>query len=125
MLPDERVRSAQIDLDYARNYYGEEAVPGYAEAITRAQGQLGRAFTIRQELDDDIPEDEPTQRRMLTELLALTDAASARLQEQSDALDALRAQEANAPQAIGSIPSTGRVVAFLSPSARRMSCKRL
>jgi uncharacterized membrane protein YgcG len=97
---DERVRTAQVNLDYAHAHFGEEAVPGLDDAMGQSRADLTRAFTIRQELDDEIPEDEPTQRLMLTELLQRTDAAGARLQAQSDALDALREQERTAPQAV-------------------------
>ncbi|MGY1635584.1 TPM domain-containing protein [Geodermatophilus sp. SYSU D00742] len=96
---DEQVRSAQLNLDYARSYFGEEAVPGLPEALDRSRAELARAFTIRQELDDEIPEDEPTQRRMLTELLALTDAAGERLRAQATALEELRERERTAGQA--------------------------
>ncbi|SFK90676.1 TPM domain-containing protein [Geodermatophilus ruber] len=97
---DERVRTGQVGLDYARAHYGDEAVPGLVEGMDRTRSELARAFTLRQELDDEIPEDEPTQRRMLTELLALTDAAGRRLQEQAGALDRLREQERTVPQAV-------------------------
>src|SRR3954454_23343665 len=97
---DERVRTAQVNVDFARTHFGTDAVPDADDALGQTQSELARAFTTRQELDDEIPEDEPTRRRMLTELLSLTDSAAARLKAQSDALDALRAQEANAPQAI-------------------------
>ncbi|MGY1644497.1 TPM domain-containing protein [Geodermatophilus sp. SYSU D00703] len=96
---DEQVRGAQVDLDYARSHFGEDAVPGLVEALDRSRAELARAFTIRQELDDEIPEDEPTQRRMLTELLALTDAAGQRLREQAAALEELRERERTAGQA--------------------------
>ncbi|MGY1594528.1 TPM domain-containing protein [Geodermatophilus sp. SYSU D00708] len=96
---DEQVRGAQVDLDYARTHFGEDAVPGLAEALDRSRAELARAFTIRQELDDEIPEDEPTQRRMLTELLSLTDAAGQRLREQAAALEELRERERTAGQA--------------------------
>ena len=97
---DEKVRTAQMNLDVARDYYGEEAVPGFEEALTQSRNELARAFTIRQELDDEIPEDEPTQRRMLADLLKLTGAADKRLQEQAEAVDRLREQERTAPQVI-------------------------
>jgi uncharacterized membrane protein YgcG len=97
---DERVRTAQVNLDYARTHFGEAAVPGLAEALDQSRADLTRAFTLRQELDDEIPEDEPTQREMLTELLQRTDAAGARLQAQAEAIDQLREQERTAPQAL-------------------------
>jgi hypothetical protein len=96
---DERVRSAAVNVDYARSYFGEEAVPGFDAGLAQSRDELAKAFTIRQELDDDIPEDEPTQRRMLTELLKLTDAAGERLKSQAAALDELRDRERTAPQA--------------------------
>ena len=100
---DEKVRSAQVNLDYARSHYGEQAVPGLSEALAESRSELARAFTIRQELDDEIPEDEPTQRVMLTELLALTGAAGERLQAQEEAIDALREQERTVPQAVAAL----------------------
>src|SRR4051794_10954648 len=97
---DERARAAGTNLDIARSYFGEEAVPGFDRELATSREELARAFTIRQELDDEIPEDEPTQRRMLAELLRLTGAASERLKAQAAALDELREQERTAPQAV-------------------------
>jgi uncharacterized membrane protein YgcG len=97
---DERARAAGTNLDIARSYFGEEAVPGFDRDLATSRDELARAFTIRQELDDEIPEDEPTQRRMLAELLRLTGAASERLKAQAAALDELREKERTAPQAV-------------------------
>src|SRR3954451_20157141 len=97
---DERARAAGTNLDIARSYFGEEAVPGFDRELATSREELARAFTIRQELDDEIPEDEPTQRRMLTELLRLTGAAGERLRKQAAALDELREKERTAPQAV-------------------------
>ncbi|HEV7186255.1 MAG TPA: TPM domain-containing protein, partial [Blastococcus sp.] len=97
---DERSRSAGTNLDIARSYFGEEAVPGFDRELATSRDELARAFTIRQELDDEIPEDEPTQRTMLTELLRLTGAAGERLRKQAAALDELRERERTAPQAV-------------------------
>jgi len=76
---DEQVRTSQVNTDYARSYFGPEAVPGFDEELAASRDELSKAFTIRQELDDEIPEDEPTTRKMLAELLALTGSASERL----------------------------------------------
>ena len=97
---DEAVRTSQLDLDFARVQYGEEPVAGFAEALTRSQAELAQAFAIRQQLDDEVPEDEPTRRRMLAELLRLTGSADARLDEQAEAFDRLRDLERTAPQVL-------------------------
>ena len=83
---DEAVKTSQLDLDYARLQYGEDAVAGFDKALAQSRDELSRAFTIRQQLDDEIPEDEPTTRLMLGEMLALTDAADARLDAQAGGL---------------------------------------
>ncbi|WP_448614537.1 TPM domain-containing protein [Modestobacter sp. URMC 112] len=97
---DEAARTSQLDLDFARVQYGEEPVAGFAEALSRSQAELAQAFTIRQQLDDEVPEDEPTRRRMLAELLRLTGSADARLDAQAEAFDRLRDLERTAPQVL-------------------------
>ena len=102
---DEAIKTSRLDLDYARLQYGQEAVAGFAEALTASEQDLARAFTLRQELDDEHPEDEPTKRRMLTEMLQRTAAADARLDEQADGFDRLRDLERTAPQALDALAS--------------------
>ncbi|MCW2678584.1 MAG: putative dehydrogenase, partial [Modestobacter sp.] len=100
---DERVRTAGLDLDFARSQFGEEAVHGLDEELAGSRDELSRAFSIRQLLDDEIPEDEPTKRQMLTDLLALTTAADRRLRAQAEALGQLRNRERTAPQALAEL----------------------
>ncbi|MGY1830990.1 TPM domain-containing protein [Geodermatophilus sp. SYSU D01180] len=97
---DEAVKTSQLDLDFARLQYGEAAVAGFTEALGQSRQELTRAFTLRQQLDDEVPEDEPTRRRVLGEILQLTAAADARLDEQAQAFDQLRDLERTAPQAL-------------------------
>ncbi|WP_346621354.1 TPM domain-containing protein [Blastococcus montanus] len=97
---DEAVKTSQLDLDFARSQYGEDAVAGFGAALAQSRAEVSRAFTLRQQLDDDVPEDEPTTRRMLAEILALTQAADARLDEQSEAFQRLRDLERTAPQVL-------------------------
>ncbi len=97
---DEAMKTSQLDLDYARSQYGAEAVTGFDAALASSRDELSRAFTLRQQLDDDVPEDEPTTRRMLGEMLTLTQSAAARLDEQSGAFAELRDLENTAPQVL-------------------------
>jgi TPM domain len=100
---DEAIKTSELDLDYARAQYGEEAVAGFDAALATSKAELSRAFTLRQELDDDIPEDEPTTRRMLAEILTLTASAAGRLDEQAEAFGQLRDLEHKAPQVLDGI----------------------
>ncbi|GAA3182034.1 TPM domain-containing protein [Blastococcus jejuensis] len=97
---DEAVKTSQLDLDFATLQYGEEAVAGFGTALAQSRDELSRAFTIRQQLDDEIPEDEPTTRQMLGEMLSLTDAADKRLDAQAEAFDGLRDLEHTAPEVL-------------------------
>jgi len=97
---DEAVQTSQLDLDYARLTYGEQSVDGFTEALAQAKKELAQAFALRQELDDEIPEDEPTTRRMLAELIQLTGSADQRLDEQAAAFGQLRDLEHTAPQVV-------------------------
>ncbi|MGY1760089.1 TPM domain-containing protein [Geodermatophilus sp. SYSU D00779] len=102
---DEAVKTSRLDLDYARLQYGQDAVAGFAEALAASEQDLARAFSLRQELDDEsggreAGTAEPTKRRMLAEMLQLTAAADARLDEQAEAFDRLRDLERTAPQAL-------------------------
>ena len=94
---DEAVKTSQLDLDYARAQYGPDAVVGFDQVLATSRDELSRAFTLRQQLDDDVPEDEPTTRQMLGEILRLTEAADRGLDEQAEAFGRLRDLEKNAP----------------------------
>jgi uncharacterized membrane protein YgcG len=94
---DEAMKTSQLDLDFARAQYGEDAVTGFDTALATSRDELARAFAIRQQLDDDIPEDDPTTRQMLGEMLKLTEAADARLDAQAEAFGRLRDLENTAP----------------------------
>jgi hypothetical protein len=105
---DEAMKTSQLELDYARVQYGEEAVAGFGQALAQSRDELSRAFAIRQQLDDGIGgretgTDEPTTRRMLGDMLRLTDAADARLEEQAEAFSRLRDLENTAPQVLDAL----------------------
>jgi hypothetical protein len=97
---DEAMKTSQLDLDFARAQYGEEAVAGFDQELAQSRDELSRAFTLRQQLDDDIPEDEPTTRQMLGEMIRLSEAADARLDAQAEAFAGLRDLEHTAPQVL-------------------------
>jgi hypothetical protein len=94
---DDAVRRSELELSAARAHFGDAAVAEFAAALEAARGEMLRGFTLRQQLDDDIPEDEPTKRRMLAEIIAVCRSADERLDAQVAAFDQLRNLEATAP----------------------------
>ncbi|QJY45832.1 TPM domain-containing protein [Pseudonocardia broussonetiae] len=100
---DEAVRTSEIELSAARGHFGEEAVRGFAAAVEASKADMLRAFGVRQQLDDDVPEDEPTQRRMHADIIRACRAADERLDAQVAAFDAMRNLEATAPEYVAGL----------------------
>ncbi|MFC7659603.1 TPM domain-containing protein [Pseudonocardia benzenivorans] len=102
---DDAVRTSEQELSAARAHFGEEPVAPFAAALDASRADMLAAFEIRQQLDDDVPEDEPTQRRMHAEILRLATAADERLDAQVEAFDRLRGLEADAPGYVEGVAS--------------------
>nr|WP_229897447.1 TPM domain-containing protein [Streptomyces finlayi] len=97
---DDAIRTSEEELGFATAQFGEEAARPFAKALAYAKGELTAAFKVRQQLDDAFPEDDPTKRRMLDEILARCDEANRRLDSEADSFDHLRELERNAPAAL-------------------------
>ncbi|MET0188023.1 MAG: hypothetical protein ABW212_03435, partial [Pseudonocardia sediminis] len=95
---DDAVRTSDQELAAARAHFGDEAVAGFAEAMELSRAEMLRGFTLQQELDDEIPEDEPTRRTMLAEIIHACRTADERLDARVAEFDALRDLEAGAPE---------------------------
>jgi hypothetical protein len=94
----------------------------FTAALQQSRADLSRAFTLRQQLDDEIPEDEPTTRRMLAQILDLTSAADERLDAQAESFGQLRDLEKNAPQAIEALaPRIAALRARVPEEERRLA----
>lgn len=97
---DDAVRTSEEELGFAGAEFGDEAAAPFAEALAEAKADLMAAFRVRQALDDEVPEDEPTQRRMLGEIIERCRLANARLDAEAKAFDRLRALVEHAPTAL-------------------------
>ncbi|MDQ3717284.1 MAG: TPM domain-containing protein, partial [Actinomycetota bacterium] len=109
---DDAVQTSAQELTFAQGQFGDEAVTGFQEALDASRAELGQAFALRQQLDDEVPEAEPAQRRLLAEILRLCQSADQRLDAQSEAFDRLRDLDHTAPQVLeGLAPEVDRVQA--------------
>ncbi|MFF0556884.1 TPM domain-containing protein [Streptomyces sp. NPDC004266] len=111
---DDAVRTSQEELGFASAQFGEEAVRPFTEAVDFAEEQLAASFRLRQKLDDSFPEDDPTRRAMLDEILRRCAGANARLDAETEDFDRLRALERTAPEALAAVETafreqTGRI----------------
>ncbi len=100
---DDAIRTSEQELGFARAQFGDTATTDFAAVLTQAKDDLARAFTLQQQLDDEVP-DAPEQIRALhTEILELCEHANAALDEKADDFDELRKLEQNAPEAFSRV----------------------
>jgi uncharacterized membrane protein YgcG len=104
LATDDALHEAGQDVGFAQAEFSDEDVAPYAEAIAVAQDELKKAFGIRQQLDDSIPEDQPTKERMYGEIIAHCTAAKTAVDAQAKRLAELRDLEKTAPQALAALP---------------------
>jgi hypothetical protein len=100
---DDAVRTSEQELAAARAHFGDEAVAAFAAALEQSRADMLAAFAIRQQLDDDQPEDEPAARAMHADIVRTARAADERLDAQTEAFDRLRDLEARAPEFVGGL----------------------
>ncbi|HUP55709.1 MAG TPA: TPM domain-containing protein [Methylomirabilota bacterium] len=114
---DERIRDARQEVDFAEAQYGREEVGELRAAVARAQDELRDAFTVRQRLDDDVPEDEPTRETMLREIVERTTRAQSILDEKTERIRQLRNLERDAPNTLVELPARIEAVEDRLPAA--------
>ncbi len=105
LATDDAVRDSEQELGFAEAQFGEAASAPFGTAITAAKDDLRAAFEIRQQLDDATPEDRPTRRRMLGELIARCRVAQDRLDAEAKRFEELRAFEREAPAVLAGLPA--------------------
>lgn len=97
---DDAVKTSEQELAFATAQYGEEATTEFGEALAQARSEVSAAFHLRQRLDDDEPEDEPTQRQLLIEIITHCRTANEALDAQAASFDALRDLESRVEAAL-------------------------
>lgn len=93
---DDALRDADDELGFAIAQFGADEARGFAEAIAGARAKVAEAFRLKQALDD-AREDSPREQREWTlQIIALTERATAALDEQAREFRELRRAEVNA-----------------------------
>lgn len=114
---DDAVQTSAQELTFARGQFGDEAVSGFQEALDASKTELGHAFELRQQLDDEVPEDDAGRRRIVSEILRLTKSADERLDSQSEAFDRLRDLDRTAPEVLETLAAQVEKVQARLPKA--------
>jgi len=115
---DDAVRDSEQELGFAQAQFGDAEVAPFQAAIAGAKGDLAAAFKLRQQLDDAIPEDAATHRRMLEALVRGCRHAQAGLDAVKEEFERLREIEAKAPQILAALPAQADAVEARIPAAQ-------
>jgi len=115
---DDALKTSEQELGFAQAQFGPEQTMAFGEVVARAKVSIGRAFTLRQQLDDATPENEPQARAMMLEILALCEQADAALDAQAEEFDRLRDLQARAPQVLEETGRRAEEVARRLPAAQ-------
>jgi hypothetical protein len=97
---DDAIRDAEEELQFAAAEFGAESTHEFADAIRTAKSRASEAFTLKQRLDDSVPDTEQKQREWSKRILALSDSAHALVTAQSRAVERRRRQETTAPESL-------------------------
>ncbi|MFJ4037774.1 TPM domain-containing protein [Microbacterium sp. NPDC090007] len=100
---DDAVKTSEQELGFARAQFGDEAATPFTQVLAQARADLDRAFSLQQQLDDDLPETADQRRAAYTEILRLCAGADEALDAKAAAFDDLRALEADAPAALSAL----------------------
>ncbi|WP_405373324.1 MULTISPECIES: TPM domain-containing protein [unclassified Microbacterium] len=114
---DDQLTASTQELGFAKAEFGDEATEEYADAIVAARASLQRAFTLQQQMDDEVPDSPEQQRAWYGEIVQLCAAADAALDEKAESFAALRNLAQNAPEALGRAQQAHEAAAGRIPGA--------
>ena len=118
---DDAIKTSEQELGFASAQFGDAAAAEFAQALASAKQSLGEAFTLKQQLDDEIPDSEEQTRAWNARIVELCAAANAGLDEKAAAFDELRKLEQNAPEALARVQDArGKTAAALDEASARV-----
>ena len=100
---DNAIRTSANELDLAVSEFGEDRTRPFTQAVMNAKAALSQAFTIRQQLDDAMPETPAQRRDLLTRVIVSAARADRELESQTEAFEKLRDLVVNAPTRLDSL----------------------
>lgn len=87
---DDALKLSEEELGFAEAQFGKAAVTEFHSVLKDAEQKIRQAFTIKQQLDDDIPDTDAQRRAWSMDILALTEAAQQGLEGQQESFEQLR-----------------------------------
>ncbi len=115
---DDSLKTSEQELGFAVAQFGTDVTTPFSATLATAKSQVAEAFTLRQKLDDSVPETPQQKREMTSRIIELCEAADAELDAQADAFEDLRKLEQTAPQALASVVTDAEAVSTRLATAR-------
>ncbi|MFS0733567.1 TPM domain-containing protein [Microbacterium sp. 1P10UB] len=100
---DDAIKTSEQELGFAKAQFGDAATTEFEQALARASQNLTQAFTLKQQLDDEVPDTEEQTRAWNEQIIQLCREANDGLDEKAEAFDELRKLEQNAPEALARV----------------------
>ncbi|WP_343571908.1 TPM domain-containing protein [Mycobacterium sp.] len=119
---DNAVRTSANELALTIEEFGEQRTQPFTHAVDTAKAALAQAFTVRQQLDDAIPETRAQRRQLLTEVIVGAARADRELESQREDFEKMRDLVVNAPARLDTL--TQQVVeltARIEPAEQRLT----
>lgn len=119
---DNAVRTSSNELDVAIDEFGQQRTLPFTQAVDHAKAALSQAFTVRQQLDDSVPETPAQRRELLTQVIVSAATADRELHARTEAFEKLRDLVINAPSRLDAL--TQRYVELttrLAPAEQRLA----
>jgi len=95
---DDALTSSREELGFAVAQFGDAATAEFSSVIETASAKMSEAFDLKQKLDDEIEDSVHDRRAWHIRIITLCDEIDDVLEENTEAFDALRRLEQNAPQ---------------------------
>ena len=95
---DDAITSSREELGFAVAQFGEAATSTFSGAVEAAKAKMSEAFDLKQKLDDEIEDTVHDRRAWHIRIIRLCDEIDDVLDDNTEAFDALRRLEQNAPQ---------------------------
>lgn len=119
---DNAVRTSANELALTVEEFGEQRTEPFTRAVNNAKAALAQAFTVRQQLDDAIPETREQRRELLTQVIVSAARADRELESQREAFEKMRDLVVNAPSRLdGLTQQMVELTARIAPAEQRMT----
>ncbi|MBS1699822.1 MAG: TPM domain-containing protein [Actinobacteria bacterium] len=100
---DDAITSSTEDLGFATAQFGDAATSTFTEVVAKAKAKLDEAFSLKQKLDDELPDTDQQRREWHLQIIRLCESADTALDANVAAFDELRKLEQDAEGALAQL----------------------